>query len=170
MHYAFMATLDERFRIRFIGDDPEKCWPWQGLRDADGYGVLWAGGNNRRATHIALIFDGRPRPDGAQVLHSCDNPPCVNPAHLSWGTAGDNARDRAAKGRGNTSAGENHWTKLLPETVPKGSARGGAKLTEIDVAEMRASSDNHKTTSLKFGVSATLVSMVRARKVWKHVP
>lgn len=45
------------------------------------------------------LANGRPVPAGRQVMHSCDNPPCVNPAHLSVGTSADNHRDKSAKGR-----------------------------------------------------------------------
>lgn len=44
--------------------------------------------------------------DGPFVLHTCDNPPCCNPAHLYRGTALDNARDRDTRGRW-----KNHWRK-----------------------------------------------------------
>ena len=40
----------------------------------------------------------RPTPDH-EVLHSCDNPPCVEPTHLRWGTRYENHRDAVERGR-----------------------------------------------------------------------
>src|SRR6185436_8652420 len=48
---------------------------------------------------IAWTEANGPIPNGMQVLHRCDNPPCVNPAHLFLGTQTDNMRDMTAKGR-----------------------------------------------------------------------
>lgn len=71
------------------------CWVWTGATTHRGYGRLW----RRMATHIALEADGRPQPEGLFALHSCDNPPCCNPAHLRWGTHADNMQDMVSRKR-----------------------------------------------------------------------
>lgn len=88
--------------IEAPGDD---CIEWPFSRTADGYGQLRYEGEHRMATHVALELSGQPRPTmpgrrGACALHRCDNPPCVNPRHLWWGTISDNVADMVAKGRG----------------------------------------------------------------------
>ena len=72
------------------------CWEWTGARNRGGYGI-----KGRRLAHRLAWSEanGRPVPDGMLVLHSCDNPPCVNPAHLRIGTVADNAADRVARNR-----------------------------------------------------------------------
>lgn len=89
-----------RFESYVDRQGADECWPWRGKPNRKGYGSLSIDNRVRRATHIALILDGRPRPSPKHgACHSCDNPPCVNPAHLWWGTQRDNLRDAAAKGR-----------------------------------------------------------------------
>jgi hypothetical protein len=91
-------------------DKTGECWIWTGEVNNKGYGrfSLYAPGIHRRVgrvlTHrLALMLTGVDLADGAIVMHSCDNPPCVNPAHLSVGTQTDNMRDCLAKGRMNLS-------------------------------------------------------------------
>jgi hypothetical protein len=72
------------------------CIPWPFGRDSDGYGCVEVSGRNRKATHIVLERTGRGRPEapGNHALHWCDNPPCVHPDHLRWGTQRENMLDR----------------------------------------------------------------------------
>ena len=79
----------------------EACWLWTGNTDAEGYGrIALENGLVRRTHQAAWIVTYGPIPPGLHVLHECDNPPCVNPAHLWLGTHADNMADRDAKGRG----------------------------------------------------------------------
>ena len=75
------------------------CLEYVGPRNQDGYGTF-GGWRTERWTHrISYSWFVGPIPEGKQVLHKCDNPPCVLPAHLFLGTHDDNMRDRTAKGR-----------------------------------------------------------------------
>lgn len=108
-----MTDLRERFwsKVDRSGD----CWMWTASRNASGYGRF--GGSNSGGSYLAHrmcweLHNG-PIPDGLCVLHRCDNPACVNPAHLWLGTRDDNNKDKTAKGRnvsplGTLYAGRTH--------------------------------------------------------------
>lgn len=88
---------------------------WRGAKDAEGYGYFWDGAANRRAHRYSCALKAFDEALDGSVLHSCDNPSCVNPAHLRVGTHGDNIRERNAKGRHNLPSGERHWYKVLDQ-------------------------------------------------------
>jgi hypothetical protein len=95
---AKVQPLVERFWAR-VRKGPE-CWEFAGPT-RKGYGQLGVGSGRHISAHrISWELANGPIPDGMQVLHTCDNPPCVNPAHLFLGTHQDNMDDMVAKGRG----------------------------------------------------------------------
>ncbi len=75
------------------------CWIWTGVRVPGGYGGTTRGGVYQMAHRVAYELAVGPIPKGLYVLHRCDLPPCVNPAHLWVGTQTDNMRDCKRKGR-----------------------------------------------------------------------
>lgn len=75
-------------------------WPFSTQRGYAVFGRRQAGGTlPRRASRAAWMLIHGALADDEMVLHRCDNPMCVNVRHLFLGNAGDNARDRSAKGR-----------------------------------------------------------------------
>ncbi|HTP29480.1 MAG TPA: HNH endonuclease [Anaeromyxobacteraceae bacterium] len=123
-----------------------------------GYGQILTGSrrDGTRAISYAhrVIFEALNGPAGPlEVMHSCDNPPCVNPKHLSLGTHAENFADAARKGRMNQ--GINH---------------GMAKLTEDDVRKIRASKGTLRSIAPRFGVTINTISVIRRRLSWRHVP
>lgn len=91
------------FVDRFWGkteEMPNGCLRWTSVVDRSGYGRVYTRRTTTFAAHrLAWILTYGPIPQGMCVLHRCDNPPCINPAHLFLGTDKDNAMDRDGKGR-----------------------------------------------------------------------
>lgn len=78
----------------------DACWPWTRGRFANQYGTFRVDGANKRAHRWLLgALRGAALRSDELACHRCDNPPCCNPSHLFIGSAADNSRDMAAKGR-----------------------------------------------------------------------
>lgn len=94
------------------------CWVWFGAKTRDAYGCFNLQGKNYRAHRFSYsLFKGK-IPDGMWILHSCDNPVCVNPKHLSFGTAYDNYQDIIRRGRSRVLFTENsHNSKLSSDDI-----------------------------------------------------
>ena len=129
------------------------CWLWGAAVNHGGYGVV-SGGLAHRASwilHVGLI------PLGMCVCHSCDNPPCVNPAHLFLGTRHDNNADRHRKGRTRVGVGDRcKHTKINPEIVRMIRARHAAGESQQSIAD-------------DVGIAQSNVSAIVLRKKWRYV-
>lgn len=143
-----MENVRARFFAKIAADPSSDCILWTGARRPTGYGVVSVAGKLRQATHVSWFLKYGVWPS-QQMLHRCDNPPCVNPEHLFEGTPADNVVDRDAKGR--------HW-------VLCGEEASGAKLTDLEVSEIIALTETSMTgreIGALFGVTAAYVSMLR---------
>jgi hypothetical protein len=108
MAESIFTRLNESVKARFWDKVDKRhyrqCWEWKSRRDKDGYGHFRLSGKRSeyqrvRAHRVALVIGtGEDRPD-LLALHSCDNPACVNPAHLRWGTQSENMQDALERGR-----------------------------------------------------------------------
>lgn len=112
------ATQVARFNAQVTPGDG--CWLWTGEVTNNGHGrfVLWPGGRRLRllAHRVAYFLDTGTDPGEDLVRHSCDNPPCVNPAHLSTGRQKDNMGDARARGRLNLT-GLEEWRRQRDAVV-----------------------------------------------------
>jgi len=151
-------------------DNPEDFWRntkaegdcliWQGpLVPVTGYGYVFRNGKVNRAHRVAWeLANGRPPPPrkygpgGLVILHACDRPACVNPAHLSLGTQAENQKQATQRGRG--------------------KPRGRASLTATDATEIKAAlarGELQATIALRFGVTPAAISHINTGKTWGHI-
>ena len=120
------------------------CWVWQLYCMPKGYGQVTVKGKKWLAHRYAYFLAHGEIPDDLQVLHSCDNRPCCNPAHLSTGTNLDNVIDMMEKRR--HRYGETHHN---------------AKLSDADVAFILTSDRDALELSEMFGIHRSYVYKLR---------
>jgi hypothetical protein len=118
----FWTRLDKNGPVHPYRPELGRCWEFVGSRKSAEfpYGQIGVNGRPRGAHRVAWELTNGPIPPGLSVLHSCDNPPCCNPAHLFLGTDAVNAWDKVAKGRAPT--GDAHPNRMHPERMSRGDA------------------------------------------------
>jgi len=145
-----LTSVQRRFLAKI--DTTGDCWLWKGCKRGLHYGGVSKGGYAHRWAYQQFIG---PIPDGQSVLHHCDTPLCVNPAHLFLGTQTDNIRDKVGKGR-----------------VANGERLPQAKLTEAIIAEARRlkkAGASNPELAIRFGVAEITIWRALTGRSWKHV-
>lgn len=151
---------------------PDGCWLWLLARDKNGYGLVKHQRRMRRAHRVAWeVANGVAIPTGLWVLHRCNRPSCINPAHLYVGNAQANADDREAAGH--TRRGDNHDSRLHPERRPRGERHPHVKLTEATVLEIRraaaAGEGTNGALATRFGVTLSTIQSIVSGHTWAYL-
>lgn len=156
-------------------DKRSSCWLWTASRRHKGYGAfVWASSSGQivqgRAHRFSWIIHNGEIPDGLCVLHKCDNPLCVNPAHLFLGSKAENNADMVAKGR-HVKGGSKLKSLGLLGRYERGENHHAAKLNHDLVRKIRKEKAflSYSKLSAKYGISVGPLHRIVTRKAWSHV-
>ena len=153
-------SFADRVYLRVNKDADTGCHNFTGQLNTDGYGQIKDRGRSVMVHRWVWEQSNGPIPAGLCVCHHCDNPRCINPAHLYAGTHQRNMQDKADRGRSNN--------------VPRGHAhkRPRAKVTEKQVIAIKvalAAKKSQISQAVRFGVSRNLISEIYLEKTWRHL-
>lgn len=146
----------------------DECWNWSACTNPKGYGVFGFHRDGKDIAFLANRFSYAMHfedPGASCVLHRCDNPKCVNPAHLFLGTRKDNNLDMTAKGRHGSKANPERWMK----NRPRAEGHACAKLDWTKVRAIRAqfaAGATQTTIASTFGISMAQVGNIVHNRQW----
>lgn len=140
-----------QYNVNIVGE----CWMWRRTLDKDGYGKACYNMKHmpaHRMSYEEYIGDFNKK---LHVLHTCDNPGCINPEHLFLGSNEDNVKDKMLKGR-----------------QLKGEGIGNSKLKEKDIVNirrLRLGGATLKSIANIYNISISNVWDVCKRNIWTHL-
>ena len=145
----------QKFWLKTDKQSDDACWTFLGATDKDGYGQFWDGDIQlmTRAHQFSAKIHLGDCPKGMCVCHTCDNPSCVNPNHLFYGSALDNQKDKMKKNR-----------------QAKGESQGHSKLTNNQIEQIRArANENYKVLCKEFNLVPSTIYRIWHNQSWKHI-
>lgn len=148
--------VEAKFRSHFVVGEPDDCWEWTGYRATKGYGTLGIGAEKVViASRLALsLSSGVPVSTEKLACHTCDNPPCVNPAHLYWGTHAENMRDVGDRDR--RAYGVDHHKAVLTNAI----------VTELRVRVFEG--EHAKAVAEDLGINYATASKALVGRTWRR--
>ncbi len=137
------------------------CWIWKGAKSGSPsknirYGYINIDGKARRVHRVFYELYYNADIKGKTLMHSCDNPSCINPEHIFVGTPQDNMDDMINKGRDRHPRGEANKSKLNEKDI-------------FEIKEMREQGETFVAIAKEFDISATHARNIVNNKKWKHV-
>ena len=160
----------ERFLAKAIKRD-SGCWDWVAGKKGGGYGVFYLNGKVRGAHRASLfLFKGHDLDTPLDAMHSCDNPACVNPDHLVYGSRTENMRDASTKGRivraQDWHGEQNPKSKLSSRQVQEIICLAASGSTRTEISARFKVSDVRLSQILKSaGMSSALTATEAAARV-----
>lgn len=152
-----MQTISERFEKNVFPEPNTGCFLWAGnQRKKQGYGGFRLLGKMELAHRVSYALYKGPIKD-KHVLHTCDNPNCVNPDHLFIGTHQDNMTDMKNKGRGVSHNGSKHYASKFTENQVK------------YIKYLLTQGVKQITIALMYRVHKGTIQGIASGKTWKHV-
>jgi hypothetical protein len=136
-----------------------ECWEWTGYKDKKGYGRININSKMIGTHRFSYLIYNKIIPDGMLILHSCNNPSCVNPTHLRAGTNKDNAQDSLLAGT----------SRSLHQNGEKNTS---SKITEnqaIKIIELYNSGVLLKDISEMFNIQVPAIQRIATGKRWSHI-
>lgn len=153
-------SIDVRFWEKVDKRGPDECWEWLSTKTGGGYGTIGRGGRadgKEMAHRLSYMLHNGEIEQGKWVLHSCDNPSCVNPAHLRLGVPVENTRDSVERGRN------------VKPPIHYGASNHTAKLSASDVEFIRRHPHVRSDYFAEmFGVNRSTIASVRGWRTWKQ--
>jgi hypothetical protein len=148
------ASLLARIAAKVDRHGPDECWPWTGGTTKGGYAVIRIDRERVEYVHRLVLEEklGRPLLPGEEVLHSCDNRPCANPAHLSAGTRARNMAEMVERGRS-----------------ARGERNGSAMLTNEQVLAIISDPRPYAVVVAEHGIHPYHVHRIRRGERWGHL-
>ena len=143
-------SFEERFEQGYEPVTESGCWIWTKATSSAGYGQIYKDGRVQYAHRLSYEMHFGEIPKGLMVCHKCDNPACINPAHLFIGTNADNMADMVKKDRSNR----------------KGESNPANKLTKEQVLSIRQDSRTTQAIANDYGVVRHTIGDIKRGKIW----